>query len=82
MIFEETRLKGVFEIQLEPSWDERGFFARTWCQSEFRVHGLNMSLLQCSVSFSPRSGTLRGMHYQSEPFREAKLVRCTRGSDP
>ena len=80
MIFEETRLKGVFAIQLEPSWDERGFFARTWCQNEFGAHGLSKFLLQCSVSFSPRSGTLRGMHYQDEPFREAKLIRCTRGA--
>jgi len=80
MIFHETRLAGVFEIEIEPKGDERGFFARTWCQQEFEDHGLNSRLSQCSVSFNTRKGTLRGMHYQSEPYPETKVVRCTQGS--
>jgi dTDP-4-dehydrorhamnose 3,5-epimerase len=80
MTFVETKLPGVFEIRLEPKPDERGFFARTWCQREFEAHGLNSSLVQCSVSFNGRKGTLRGIHYQIAPHEETKLVRCTRGA--
>ena len=80
MIFHETNLPGVFEIHTEDKSDERGFFARTWCQKEFEGHGLNTKLVQCSVSFNVRKGTLRGMHYQASPYQETKLVRCTRGS--
>jgi dTDP-4-dehydrorhamnose 3,5-epimerase len=80
MLFNQTRLPGVFEIQLEPHADERGFFARTWCQNEFETHGLNPRLVQCSISFNTRKGTLRGMHYQAQPHAEAKLIRCTRGA--
>jgi dTDP-4-dehydrorhamnose 3,5-epimerase len=60
--------------------DERGFFARTWCRQEFEAHGLNSRLAQSSISFNKRRGTLRGMHYQSAPDEEAKLVRCTMGA--
>ena len=80
MIFRETRLPGVFEIRLQPSIDERGFFARSWCQREFEAHGLNPRLVQCNVSFNTRRGTLRGVHYQAAPYAEAKLVRCTKGA--
>jgi len=80
MIFRETRIPGVFEIRPELLTDERGFFARTWCQKEFEAHKLNPRLVQCSISFSKRRGTLRGMHYQIGEHAEAKLVRCTKGS--
>ena len=80
MTFRETKISGVFEVQIEPRNDERGFFARTWCQKEFRDQGLNSGLVQCSVSYNARKGTLRGMHYQAEPFPETKVVRCTRGA--
>lgn len=80
MIFHETKLPGVFEVHLEPKTDERGFFARTWCQKEFADQGLNTCLAQCSVSFNTRKGTLRGMHYQEAPYAECKLVRCTQGA--
>jgi len=79
MLFNETRLKGAFLVDLQIEEDERGFFSRSWCQNEFIEHGLNPSLVQCNVSFNLRKGTLRGMHYQVEPFPEAKLVRCTMG---
>ena len=80
MIFHETKIPGVFEIHIEPLEDERGFFARTWCREEFKRHGLNPELAQCSLSFNKRKGTLRGLHYQAPPHQEAKLVRCTRGA--
>lgn len=79
MKFLETKLPGVFEIQIEPHSDLRGFFARTWCEKEFEDHGLNGNLVQCSVSLNLRKGTLRGMHYQAAPFAETKVVRCTAG---
>jgi dTDP-4-dehydrorhamnose 3,5-epimerase len=80
MIFTETRLKGAYVIDLERLADERGFFARTWCQREFEAHGLNASLVQCNISFNEKKGTLRGMHFQVVPRAEAKLVRCTAGA--
>lgn len=80
MIFTETPLRGACVIDPEPVADERGFFARVWCEREFQEHGLNPRLAQCSVSFNARKGTLRGMHYQDAPHAEAKLVRCTAGA--
>jgi dTDP-4-dehydrorhamnose 3,5-epimerase len=80
MKFNETKLPGVFEIQLEPKSDERGYFARTWCRKEFETHGLSSDIAQCNTSFNLKKGTLRGVHYQQEPNAEIKLVRCTRGS--
>ena len=80
MLFWETKLPGAFVIELQKHEDERGFFARSWCQKEFEVHGLNPRTVQCNVSFNKLKGTLRGMHYQVVPCVEAKLVRCTRGA--
>lgn len=80
MIFIETKLKGAFVIEPERKEDERGFFARTWCQREFEQHGLNSRLVQCSLSYNAKKGTLRGMHYQVAPYAEAKLVRCSMGA--
>ena len=80
MTFEPTKLSGVFEIALEPRADERGFFARSWCESEFRENGLNPKVVQCNISFNSKKGTLRGMHFQAAPLPEAKTVRCLRGS--
>ncbi len=80
MIFRETPLPGAYVIDIERLEDERGFFARTWCEREYQAHGLNSRLVQCSISFNKVKGTLRGMHYQLPPFAEAKVVRCTRGA--
>jgi len=80
MIFREIKLPGAFEIEVEAKADERGLFARTWCQKEFADRGLKANIVQCSVSFSPRKATLRGMHFQLAPHGETKLVRCTRGA--
>ena len=80
MIFSRTKLPGVYEIDVDRKSDERGFFARTWCQGEFAAHGLSSKLVQSSLSFNAYKGTLRGMHYQLAPFAECKLVRCTQGA--
>ena len=80
MIFRETKLKGAFVIEIEEFKDDRGFFARTWCKREFSSHGLKSDLAQCSVSFNHKAGTLRGLHYQADPYQEAKLVRCSAGA--
>jgi dTDP-4-dehydrorhamnose 3,5-epimerase len=80
MIFKKTKLSGVLEIGLERKIDERGFFARTWCQKEFAACGLNSKLVQCSISYNTSKATLRGLHYQAAPFSESKLVRCTSGA--
>ncbi|MEO7166357.1 MAG: dTDP-4-dehydrorhamnose 3,5-epimerase family protein [Spartobacteria bacterium] len=79
MIFTETPLKGAYLIDLEPRTDSRGFFARTFCRRELEAKGLNAAVVQCNLSFNLQSGTLRGMHYQTAPASEAKLVRCIRG---
>ncbi len=80
MIFKETPLAGAYVVEAERIADERGFFARTYSRAELAAHGLDPDIAQCSVSFNHRRGTLRGLHFQAEPFAEVKLVRCTRGS--
>lgn len=80
MIFRETKLESVWIIEPELLTDNRGFFARTWCQREFEERGLDSTLVQCNISFNSQSGTLRGMHYQIPPHGETKLVRCTQGA--
>ena len=80
MKFIETPLRGAYVIEMEPHRDERGYFARTFCRQEFEARGLNPHLEQCSTSFNVSRGTLRGLHYQAEPYEEAKLVRCARGA--
>ena len=80
MIFTPTPLAGAFAIELERREDERGFFARSFCQDEFSKHGLNPRIAQSNVSFNAKRGTLRGMHYQAKPHEEAKVVRCTQGA--
>jgi dTDP-4-dehydrorhamnose 3,5-epimerase len=77
--FTETAIAGVQLIDIEPHADERGWFGRIYCQDEFEAHGISGTLCQGSISFNPRQGTLRGMHYQAEPYPESKLVRCTSG---
>ncbi|OYV47728.1 MAG: dTDP-4-dehydrorhamnose 3,5-epimerase, partial [Burkholderiales bacterium 21-58-4] len=79
MRFVPTPLAGSYLIEPEPISDERGFFARTFCRDEFAAHGLDPSLVQCNISFNRKKGTLRGMHFQTPPHEEAKVVRCTRG---
>ena len=80
MKFTATPLSGAFIIDLEPIEDERGFFARTICEDEFKRHGLNPHFVQHSVSHNRRTGTLRGLHYQHTPHEEEKLVRVTSGA--
>jgi dTDP-4-dehydrorhamnose 3,5-epimerase len=79
MILKETELGGCYLVDLDRHEDERGFFARTYDAAEFAARGLTSEVSQCSVSYNVDVGTLRGLHYQVEPWAEAKLVRCTRG---
>ncbi len=80
MIFTETALAGAFIIDIEPRVDERGFFARTYCQHEFAKNGLVQTTAQCNLAYNKFAGTLRGMHWRSQPSPEAKLVRVVRGA--
>jgi dTDP-4-dehydrorhamnose 3,5-epimerase len=80
VIFTETKLKGAFVIDIERREDNRGFFARVFCQREFSDHGLKPLIAQANVAFNKFKGTVRGMHFQYPPAAETKLVRCTRGA--
>jgi len=80
MNFTETKIPGAFLVEMKQIRDERGFFARGFCQDEFRQHGLNPSMVQLNVTTSYKKGTLRGLHFQEAPHAEAKFVRCTRGA--
>lgn len=80
MIIHETSLPGVTIIEPELIRDERGWFTRTFAAAEFEAAGLEPAVVQCNLSFNARAGTLRGMHYQADPYSECKLVRCTRGA--
>src|SRR5262245_54927509 len=79
MIFTETPLRGAYLIDLEKRGDDRGFFARTFCENEFAKHNLSTRFVQVNNSLSATRGTLRGMHYQLAPKAETKLVRCIKG---
>ena len=80
MIFRETPLAGAWVLEPERIEDERGFFARTWCARDLTARGLDPAIAQCSLSFNHRRGTLRGLHLQTAPHAEVKLVRVTRGA--
>jgi dTDP-4-dehydrorhamnose 3,5-epimerase len=80
VIFTETNLRGAYVLDVEPAFDERGYFARTMCSAEFAQHGLVGRFLQASESYNRRRGTLRGMHFQNPPHAEVKLVRCVQGA--
>jgi len=79
MIFTETKIAGAFVIDIQPHSDDRGFFSRSFCRHEFEEHGLSPVVAQCNISLNHKKGTIRGMHFQTSPHEEAKLVRCTRG---
>lgn len=79
MNFIETRIAGCLVLEIEPHSDERGFFGRTFCREEFIDRGLNPDIVQSSLSFNARAGTLRGLHYQVAPFEETKIVHCIAG---
>jgi dTDP-4-dehydrorhamnose 3,5-epimerase len=80
VLFHETQVAGSYLVEPERIEDERGFFARSFSSDEFAARGLDTRVEQCSTSFNARRGTLRGLHYQTAPHGEAKLVRCTRGA--
>lgn len=80
MHFQETILKGAYVIENKKFEDERGFFVQEWSARELAAAGLDAGMVECNSSFNRRAGTLRGMHYQTAPHGQAKLVRCVRGA--
>lgn len=80
MLFHATTLKDATLIDLEKRGDERGFFARTFCEREFAAHGLETQFVQQNASYSAQRGTLRGMHFQKGEDAEVKVIRCVRGA--
>lgn len=80
MIFTDTPIQGAYVIDVNRIGDSRGYFGRLWCENELRERGLVSHIKQSNIGFSPRAGTLRGLHYQKPPHQEVKIVRCTRGA--
>ena len=80
MKFTELKLKGAYLIELEPFEDERGTFARQFCKKEMAKVGLEMEICQCNISKNNKAGTLRGLHFQKDPYPEIKIVSCLKGS--
>lgn len=80
MILKETKLDGAYILELERIVDERGFFARTYCENEFKKVGITFEPVQANISFNRHKNTMRGMHFQVHPYEEAKLVSCIEGS--
>jgi len=80
MVFQKIGLKGAYLIDLEKNEDERGFFARSFCEKEFEAHNLKLPIRQSNISYNKKKGTLRGMHYKIAPYEEIKLVSCVRGA--
>ena len=80
MIFTETSIAGVFILDVKRIEDERWFFGRVWCEDELRQRGIEARVAQVNTAHNLRRGTVRGMHFQSAPHAETKVVRCTRGS--
>lgn len=80
MKFIATPIAGVWQIELERQEDERGFFARSYCQQEFAKHGIHDAFTQMNISYNQAQATLRGMHYQSQEAPESKVVRCIAGA--
>lgn len=79
MKFYETALKGAYRVELEPKEDERGYFTRVFCADEFARAGLPFGIVQQNRSFTRAKGTIRGLHYQSKPFQENRVIQCVKG---
>ncbi|MDF7826701.1 dTDP-4-dehydrorhamnose 3,5-epimerase [Pontiellaceae bacterium B12227] len=80
MTFEPLPLKDAWLIKLAPFGDDRGHYARAWCAKEFEEHGIDPTFVQMNTVFSKAAGTMRGMHWQTDPAAEPKFVRCIRGA--
>jgi len=80
MLFHKTPIKGAYIIDIEKREDERGFFARSFCQNEFSKYNLETTFVQTNISYNKKKGTLRGMHFQKHPYEEDKVLRCTNGA--
>lgn len=79
MKWQKTPLKDLYLLELDLLTDDRGFFGRSFCVDEFAQRNIDFTIVQTNISFNHKQDTLRGMHYQTEPKAEKKLVRCTKG---
>ena len=80
MQFRASRIPGAWVIDITPIHDRRGFFATTWLPDELRQHGIDPVVAQCNLAFNHQRGTLRGLHFQTPPHAQSKIVRATRGA--
>jgi dTDP-4-dehydrorhamnose 3,5-epimerase len=80
MQFRASRIAGAWVIDITPIHDRRGFFATTWLPDELRQHGIDPVVAQCNLAFNHQRGTLRGLHFQTPPHAQSKIVRATRGA--
>ena len=80
MTFTQTPLADAYIVTLSPRGDNRGWFARTYCQNEFAQIGHQEPWVQMNHSMTHQTGAIRGMHFQHHPHTEIKLVRCIAGS--
>jgi dTDP-4-dehydrorhamnose 3,5-epimerase len=80
MIFHQTKIDGVLSIEIEAMEDFRGFFARTYCVEEFEANGISRPMIQNSIGFNRKTGTLRGLHYHAKGFPQTRLIRCMTGA--
>jgi len=77
--FLKTKIEELYIIERSLIEDDRGFFSRFFCEKEYRSIGFNQSIKQMNHSFTEKKGSIRGMHFQRSPFKETKIIRCTKG---
>lgn len=80
MIIEKTKLDGVLKITPHRFYDDRGFFCETWNNHEMSKQGLDIVFVQDNHSMSTKAWTVRGLHFQSPPYAQKKLVWCNKGA--
>jgi len=80
MKFNKTEIKDAYIIETDKIIDDRGFFINSWNKKEFQKHNLDVNLTECNIAFNNKKGTIRGLHYQADPYEGVKLVRCVKGS--
>lgn len=80
MKFNKTKIEGVYDIELEPRIDERGYFVRNFCQKELSEAGIDYNIVQINRSSTKKAGTIRGLHFQRAPKEESKIFQCLKGA--
>lgn len=80
MLFQKQKIKGLFLVKPEPYIDKRGLFRRVYCQKELKRNNIKFNIKQINVSENKNIHTLRGFHYQKNPYGEDKIITCIKGS--